>query len=295
MKRPTISMRKRDSLIGLFYITPFLIGICVFFLFPIISSLLLSFGDLDRERVGFHIVLRGIQNYKDAFVTDTEFVPKLLTVIKDTLIRSPLVVLFSLILAVMLSKVRRCKGFFRVVFLMPFILGTGEVMTQLLAQGVDTGIISLANNRFIPREWLVYIGAEFVEVLDMLFTSIIRILWQSSVQIILFLSAILGISPSLYESAQIDGANAYEMFWKITLPMVSPVLLLNMIYTIISSFTESTNGILLYISDKTLKYAEHGYASALGWIYFAFVLLLIGAVALLIGGYMKRNQGYGGK
>ena len=82
----------------------------------------------------------------------------------------------------------------------------------------------------------------------MLFSSIIRLLWQSSVQIILFLSAILGISPALYESAKIDGANAYEIFWKITLPMVSPILLLNLVYTVIASFPDRTNTVLEYIS-----------------------------------------------
>ncbi|MBR2338583.1 MAG: sugar ABC transporter permease, partial [Clostridia bacterium] len=219
----------------------------------------------------------------------------LISTARKTLIEAPLIVIFSLILAILLSKVRKMSGFFRVVLLLPFVLGTGEVMNQLISQGVDTRIISLTNSEIIPREWLLYIGSDFVTVLDTLFSSIIRILWQSSVQIVLFLSAILGISPALYESAKIDGANAYETFWKITLPMVSPVLLLNMIYTIIASFTDGSNRMLEFIYDYMLKYGNHGYAAALGWVYFVMVLLIIGVVALVLGRYVKANQGYGGK
>ncbi len=295
MKRFKISMTTRDSLIGLFYLTPFIIGVCVFFLFPVISSLLLSFGKLDSEQIGFHILVEGFENYYRAFRVDTNFLPRLWRSIKEVVINSPLVVIFSLILAVMLSKITYCKGFFRVIFLLPFVLGTGAVMTQLLKQGVDTQIISLANSSIIPREWLLYVGADIVEVLDTLFSSIIRILWESSVQIILFLSAILGISPALYESAKIDGANAYEMFWKITLPMVSPILLLNLIYTIITSTTDTENEVLKYITELTVKYGEHGYPAAMGWLYFVAVLLIIGVAFLLVGGYARKNQGYGGK
>lgn len=293
MKPIKITRQTKDNLIGLFYLTPFLIGVCIFFLFPIISSLLLSLGDLDHSKAGFAILVEGWSNYKKAFFEDVNFVPRLLEVIKTTLINSPLVVIFSLILAVMLSKIDRCKGFFRVVLLLPFVLGTGEVMSQLLTQGVDEQIISLSNSSIIPREWLLYLGTDIVEMLDMLFSSIIRLLWQSSVQIILFLSAILGISPALYESAKIDGANAYEIFWKITLPMVSPILLLNLVYTVIASFTDSSNRVLEYISEQTIKYGMHGFASAMGWIYFAFILLLIGFIILIVGRYVRHNQGYG--
>ena len=295
MKKYKLSMRTRESLTGLFYLTPFLIGVCVFFLFPVGASFVLSFGDLDPESLGFRIIVKGWQHYIFAFTEDAHFVPLLISTARKTLIEAPLIVIFSLILAILLSKVRKMSGFFRVVLLLPFVLGTGEVMNQLISQGVDTRIISLTNSEIIPREWLLYIGSDFVTVLDTLFSSIIRILWQSSVQIVLFLSAILGISPALYESAKIDGANAYETFWKITLPMVSPVLLLNMIYTIIASFTDGSNRMLEFISDYMLKYGNHGYAAALGWVYFVMVLLIIGVVALVLGRYVKANQGYGGK
>ena len=295
MKKRSLSMSQREALTGLFFVGPFLIGTCVFFLYPVISSFLLSFGSTDKKHAGFHIVLTGFQNYYSAFFVDTNFVPKLLRVVQGTLISIPLIVIFSLLLAVLLNKLTWIKGFFRVVVILPFLLGTGEVMTQLLNQGIDSQIIAISNGNVLPRQFILYLGTGVVTALDTLFGTIVKVLWSSGVQILLFLSAIQSISPSLYESARIDGANEYEMFWKITIPVVSPIILLNAIYTIISSFTESSNVVLLYIKDQVLNLAAHGYAAALGWIYFAFIALLIGVVALLVGKYVRSTQVTGGR
>lgn len=294
-RRKHFGIKGRESLIFYGFISPFLLGTLAFFLFPLVSSLLLSFGDFDDTRIGFHIVVEGFTNYYNAFMTDTKFVPYLLKNIRETCLNTVLIVIFALLLAVLLCKLQWGKSYFRMVVLLPFILGTGEVMNQLLSQGVDTQIISIANGNIIPREFLSYLGEDIVNILELLFSGIVRILWQSGVQVILFMSAILGISNTLYEAARIDGANEYVVFWKITLPMVSPVLMLNLIYTIINSFTSSSNTVMSYISDQMLIYGQHGFSSAMGWIYFMFIMLIIGVSALLVGGFTRRSQSYGGQ
>lgn len=295
MKQVRINMRHREAFTGLFFVAPFLIGSLAFFFYPVLSSFTLSFGETDKAQAGFHILVTGLQNYHRAFFEDINFVPLLLNVVRSTLINVPLIVVVSLLLAIMLNKLTWLKGFFRVVVLLPFLLGTGEVMQQLLSQKVDQQIISIANSELIPRDFLVYLGNDIMNLLDTLFGRIVNVLWSSGVQTLLFLSAIQNISTSLYESAKIDGANEYEMFWKITLPMVSPVMLLIIIYTIINSFTDTNNGLLAYIQTQTTFYAQHGYAAAMGWIYFAFILLLILAISLFIGGYVRHNQVEGRK
>ncbi len=284
-----LNERRREALVGLFYILPFAIGTLAFFIFPVISSLLLSFGDFDSSRPGFHIILSGLQNYKKAFFEDANFIPLFIKVVKNTLVEIPLIIVFSLVIAVVLGKVDRFKGFFRVVAVLPFLLGTGEVMLQLTAQGIDRSIISLNDGSIISMEFVSYLGDDIVSVLSTLFGAIIKALWSGGVQILLFLSAVQNISPSLYESARLDGANEYEMFFKITLPMISPVLLLNVIYTIVNTFTSSTNSVLSYIQSNTLL-AKHGFAAAMGWVYFAFIILLVGLLSGLIGRYIKSNQ-----
>lgn len=285
-----LSARARDNLIGWFFVAPFAIGLCLTFLFPLISSLLLSFGGTDPERAGFHIVLNGIENYTKAFVTDMLFLPRLWTTLQNTLINVPLTLIASLLIAILLNSIRTGRGAMRVIVILPFLLGTGEVLAQLLEQGVDSKIITIANSQFIPREFLKYLGDNFVNILSLLFGRIVKVLWSSGVQILLFLSAIQGVPVQLYESAKIDGANSYELFWNITLPMVCPILLLNMIYTIMNSFTDTDNIVLEYIQMQVVKYAAHGYAAALGWVYFLFIgfVLLLGW--LLIGGYMRKHD-----
>ncbi len=280
---------RREALIGLFFIAPFAIGTLIFFIYPVISSLLLSFGDLDKTRSGFHIVLTGLDNYKKAFFEDTTFVPQFVKVIKNTFVEIPLIIVFSMVIAVALSKIDFMKGFFRVIFLLPFLIGSGEVMLQLTSQGVDKSIISLTDGSIIPPEFVEYLGDNIVSVLGILFGTIIKVLWSCGVQLLLFLSAVQNISPALYESAKLDGANEYEMFFKITLPMTSPVLLLNVVYTIVNTFTSSTNYVLTYIQNNTLL-AKHGFAAAMGWVYFAFILALVGLITLIIGRYIKNSQ-----
>lgn len=287
LKKIRISISKRDNLIGLFFVTPFLIGTAVFFIYPVVASLLLSFGDTDPVRSGFHIQLKGFENFYKAIFIDSNYIPRLLDIIKKTILNIPLIVIFSLILAIMLNKLTRFKGVFRVILLLPFLLGTGEVLDQLLGQGIDSQIISIANGRIIPRELIEYMGESVVKTLDSLFGIIVTVLWFSGVQTLLFLSALQSISPSLYESARVDGANEYEMFWKITLPMVAPILLLNSIYTIINSFTGNDNAVLEYIRQQIIRFSEHGYAAALGWIYFLFVLAIIGVTSLIAGRYAR--------
>ena len=113
--------RRREHLVGLFFIAPFAIGTLIFFIFPIVSSLLLSFGDLDKTRSGFHIVLSGLDNYKKAFFEDTTFIPQFVKVVKNTFVEIPLIIVFSMVIAVMLSKIGFMKGFFRVIILLPFL------------------------------------------------------------------------------------------------------------------------------------------------------------------------------
>lgn len=290
-----LSSKMRDNFIGWFFVAPFAVGLSIFFIFPLVSSIMLSFGGTDPQRAGFYIIISGFENYKKAFVSDTLFLPKLWQTLKSTLINVPLTLISSLLIAILLNSVKRGKGILRVIVVLPFLLGTGEVMVQLMGQGVDAKIINIANSQFIPREFLDYLGTDFVEVLDLLFGTIVKVLWSSGVQTLLFLSAIQGVPALLYESAKIDGANGYEVFWNITLPMVSPILLLNMVYTIMNSFTDADNIVLEYIQQQISKYAAHGYAAALGWIYFMFIAVILVIGWLLIGGYMRSLNSTGGE
>jgi ABC-type sugar transport system permease subunit len=124
-------------------------------------------------------------------------------------------------------------------------------------------------------------GPAFSQIVFDMLSRLTIIFWKTGVQILLFLAGLQGISPSLYESARCDGATEWENFWKITLPMISPVILLNLIYTLVDSFTDINNRMMTYIKDTAFIKIQMGYASAMGWIYFLFIFVLLILVFVL--------------
>lgn len=294
MKYLKLNMKKRHIMEGYIFALPLIIGIIMFFAFPLYISFKLSFGELVKV-VGFVIKWGGLQNFIRAFVIDTQFIPNFLAVIRQTLIKFPLIIVFSLILAVFMNRNIRFKGFFRIVFFMPFLLGTGYVMQQLLGQGVHQEAISTARQVFVPSEIMSYLGAGVGRAVDNFFGIIVEVLWSSGVQILLFLSGLQGIPQYLYESAKVDSATEWEIFWHVTLPMISPIMLLNIIYTIIDSFSNINNPLLYYIQTTAFSSMDFAYAAATGWIYFLFVLLVVILVIVIMRNHIYTELKGGSK
>lgn len=288
-RRFRLTMEAKHQLEGLIFISPFIGGMLLFFLYPLYMSLKLSFGKITRV-VGFEVVWKGIENYTRAFLIDINFIPMFLQVVRTTLIEAPFIIILSLMIAIMINRDIRLKGFFRTAFFIPFLLGTGEVMRQLLSQGVDTQVLSLSESNIIPYSVLNYFGADVVYMIDSVFGMLVQMLWRSGVQILLFLSGLQGISVSLYESAKVDGATEWEMFWKITLPMISPIMLLNIVYTLVDSFTNIRNPILSYIQEHAFKRTQFEYSAAMGWLYFLFIILLVLIVMGVMKGYIYTTE-----
>nr|MCR5567082.1 ABC transporter permease subunit [Clostridiales bacterium] len=119
--------------------------------------------------------------------------------------------------------------------------------------------------------------------------AIYDIVMASGIQIIVFLSGLSAISPSLYEAAEVEGCTAWEAFWKITFPMISPLLLVNAIYTIIDFFMKSSNTVMEHINSLQIS-SKYGQASAQSWIYFGISLAFIGLSALIISKGVKSSE-----
>jgi len=288
-RRLRMSMRTREALEGLFFVMPFIVGFALFFAFPLFTSLRLSVSRIDYI-IGFRMSFVGFEHFTRAFLIDINFVPMFLIAIRNTLLQFPLTVLMSLIIAVMLNKNIKGRGVFRVAIFIPFLLGTGEVMNQLLNQGVEHQVLNIMDGTIIPYNVLFYFGDTVVLWVQNIFGMLVTVLWGSGVQVLLFLSGLQGISPALYESAKIDGATEWEMFWKITIPMISPMMLLVIIYSIADSFLDIRNPILGYIQDYAFLHAQFPYSAALGWIYFSFILVIIGIVFAGMRRYIHTNE-----
>lgn len=268
---------------GYIFILPWLIGLCIYGIYPFFHSIRLSVSEL-TDLVGFKMKFIGWGNYAKAFIWDLKFIPLLLDAIRATLINTPVVIISSLFFAILLNRKMRLKGLFRAVFFLPVLIGTGYMMGELLGMTVDNQTMQVSTDVLrgirIPEEFSIYLGQGLMNVLEQFFNQFTIILWKTGVQILLFLGALQSVPTSLYESAHCDGASPWEMFWKITLPMISPMILLATVYTIIDSFTDNINPVLNYI--KTLDGVELSYGAALAWIYFVFIFIVVLLVFLIL-------------
>ena len=219
-KKFKMDLHTRNSLKGLVFVSPFILGVLMFFIYPIFFSIRLSVST-DIKVVGMHMSGFTFKEYVEAFVVDKEFLPLFGQTIKDTLINFPLTVVLSL--------------------------------------------------------------TTITDAVQMVLGVLVTVLWGCGVQILLFLSGLQSISPSLYEAAKIDGATEWELFWKVTIPMISPMMLLNLVYTLVNSFVNGSNELLTYINTKGLQ--DYMFGAALGWIYFS----VIGLLVAIVFGVMQKH------
>lgn len=287
LNRKNRKMRTSNTVEAYIFLIPFLIGAVAFMIYPLCTTVKLSFGELSG---GSKFILKWLEvadffkHYKKALLVDTTFVPVLLKEIKVMLVRTPLIMVVSLILAICISRKISFRGGFRLAFFLPFLLGTGNVLQQILNVGVDAQVLSMKSVTVIPPYILDYLGDNVVEFVNMFFSNVVLVLWNSGVQILLFMSGIQSIPQSLYESASIDGATEWEKFWKITLPMLVPIILLNLVYTITESFTNTTNAMLAYIQQRAFSInGSFEFASAAALLYMLVVLCFIGIAFLILG------------
>lgn len=286
MKIKKSNYEKRKSRTGYIFLAPWMFATVLLLIYPIIFSLSLSFGEI-KNYVTYSLDFIGTENYREAFTVDDSFLPMLLTSITDMLLNTPMIMVFSLLVAVMLDRDIKAKGVFRLIFFLPVLLGTGYIMKQLLAQNVQNDSMELARGLLLPQSVQTYIGPKVTGYVTEFFNRITLVMWKSGVPIVLTLSGLQVISPSLYEASRIDGASEWEIFWKITLPMITPILLLDAVYIIIS-YAMDDSSLLNYIVDQAFGKTKFEYAAAMGWIYFGVVLLLLGTVFLILRPFTKR-------
>lgn len=272
-----LTYERRSRWTGYLFISPWILGALGLLIFPVVFSLMLSFSDLVNV-TSYKMDWVGFQNFIKAFREDVNYIPLLVSAVKMVLIRLPLITIFALIVGIILSKKIAFRGFFRMFFFLPVVLGSGMVMEQLLGQGLNNELMEMVRKLILTPGVQLYLGNNIVDMVSVFLANITLVMWKSGVQILLILGGIQSISPSLYESAKIDSATEWEMFWKITLPMLTPILLITIVYTIVDSFADSTNQIIEYISQVMFEGSDFEYAAAMGWIYFTVIILFVAIV-----------------
>ncbi len=286
--RSSMTLQKKRSLTGLVFTVPWIIGLLYFFFVPLIKSVIYSFSSIDMGKGGFETSWIGLRNYKVMFVEDPDNLRMIISSIGNVLVTVIVVVVFSMFVAIILNQKFFGRSAARVVFALPIIISSGVIIVLLqenvLQQNMgstETATTIFQGNGVLDFLRNVGVPENIVGFFEGLVNNVFDMVWRSGMQIILFLSALQSIPSSSYEAAKIEGATAWESFWFVTFPMVSPFLLVNIIYTIIDTFTDSTNDVMREIFNlvSTIEYER---AAALSMAYFILVLAVVGLVYFIM-------------
>lgn len=297
------SLDVQKSKMGWLFIAPFLIGFFLIYLPIIVESIKFSFSDILHQSKGFFLKGVGFANYKAAFTEDPEFSTTLLGSVKELLFNVPAIVIFSLFMAVLLNQKMRGRAIFRAIFFIPVIVSTGIIesidVQNTLADAMQNvssteegslsggsgGVEIITSMDIQSLLGGMRIGGGLVTYVVSLINNVYAIINKSGVQMLIFLSGLQSISPAIYESCYIDGASAWETFWKITFPMISPMILVNAVYTIIDSFTSKSNAVMNHISSVYSK-GSYELSNAMAWMYFLIVVVLLAIVSGALSAYV---------
>ncbi|MCL2019491.1 MAG: sugar ABC transporter permease [Oscillospiraceae bacterium] len=289
-----LDVTKKNAIAGYLFISPFIIGFLAFMLLPILESLRMVFSEVninwDRGRYALEFV--GLRNINYVFRENRDFNRLLFTELRNMALNVPAILVFSFFVSLVLNQKFKARGFVRSVFFLPVILSAGimlglETSNSLLRESQQLIQESNAMSSAITgvlEEILVSGGfmGDFVEYVLLVVNQIYNIALTSGMQIIIFLSGLQTISPSMFEASKIEGATAWESFWKITFPMISSLILVNLLYSIIDYFIRSDNSVMMEVTRLMSVDLKYDLSSAMAWSYFAIVIVVVGALSAII-------------
>lgn len=290
-QKKSAGLQKRKALSGYLFILPFILGFLTFMVKPFFQSLYMSFCNVEIGPGGFTMSFSGISNYIRAFTVDTEFNRLLTEECGRMAVNTLAIMVFSFFAALILNQKFKGRAFVRAVFFLPVILSSGVILgveyDNTLLSGVQDAIMENSNGASITGaiENILKTSGIGGSVFDQVFAlvdGIYDIAISSGIQIIIFLSGLQTISRNMYEAASIEGCTGWESLWKITFPMISPLFLVNMVYTVVDFFMRSDNQVMEKISETMIVNLNYGFASSMAWIYFGVVIVIIGAASFII-------------
>lgn len=294
-KTARLTIEQRTALNGHLYVLPFYIGFIFFFLTPIIKSISYVFCNVSFDVTGVLTEFTGLENLKFIFNKDLDFKGNLVTSVTALLWKTPVILILSLLLAMIANINMPGKGVIRSVFFLPVILSSGVVLDTIreddIAGLMMRGSVVSANGSVVSSNSLANmleqagLSISIVNLFINISNNIFDLLFNCGIPMLIFLSGLQGISPSLYEASSVEGATAWDNFWKITLPMIMPVALINLVYIIVDNFASSSNLVMQQVlaSVELLKLGE---ASAMVWV-FCVIIAVIFAVFFAIANKFK--------
>lgn len=296
MRKKVNSFETRHTRYGYLFTAPFIVGSVFFVIFPIILSVAFSLSTVSNDVSGYTLSFIGIENYRYMLLSDPSYDKTVFNTLKAILVDVPVVTIFSFFIASMLNQEFKGRGLARTILFLPLIVSSPAVMQLLSHESVSgemgnssaevtTGVdFSAELTKFLSE---IDVGLEITELLSSTVNNISSVLAMSAIPIIIFLAALQSVSPSIYEASYVEGATKWEVFWKISLPMISPMILVVIIYTMIDSFSSSNNAVIQTIHNLCFTgNINLGRGCAAAWIYLLISLILIAAVYFVVNRFV---------
>lgn len=287
-KRKGLSFSQRRQRNGFLFCLPFLMGFCLFFLVPMLQSVQYAFSSLQITEDGLVLKYVGLKNFTDALFADSMYVRTIASALGTMVVQTGIILMFSLFIAIILNQKFRGRTIARVIFFLPVIIMSGAIIEILSTDYLSSKIMSGETSGSLLQgigsyEILLSMGIPYqlVETVIPYVYDIFNLVWNAGVQILIFLAGLQTIPRQLYESASIEGCTPWESFWKITFPLMSPMIFMNLIYSIIDFCTTSTNPVIQLVNTQTSN-MNFGYAAGLTWMYLLVVLAVVGIVYWLL-------------
>ena len=288
----SMNMKRRDSLCGLFFVSLFIIGLVMIYLPANATSLRYSVSKVDAN---FNTTFVGLANFHDLLFKDPTYFRQMLESLGSTLLTTGIIIIYALFVSSLLNKNLPGRALFRALLFLPVVTSAGIIG---VVQGFDAssalgGQIGESGNQLIAgglfsdfalEEYIVALNLSpgLSNVVVGVINNFYDIITRSGVQLVIFLAGLQTISPAVYESAYVEGATGWETFWKITLPCISPLIIVNVVYTFIDSFTNPNNEVMNRILNNIVQDINYDIAAAMAWIYFAVIgVMLVVILAIL--------------
>ncbi len=282
-----MTLARRSAWTGRLFALPFYLGFLFFFFTPLTQSLSFVFNTVKVD-VGEYVTTPvGLDNLTYIFKLDKDFGTNLLESMGQLAWQLPVIIIASLFFALLLNQKFIGRTFARAVFFLPVIVASGVVITIIKGDAVASSMMSgnVVNDggaifqSSALQDLLVRAGlnSSLINLFTTISNSLFDILWKTGMQMIIFLAGLQSISPSLYEASAMEGATAWDNFWMISLPMLAPMLLVNIVYTVVDSFTSNSNPVMNQVMQQISNVRLH-YAAAMAWVYFLLIAVVLAVI-----------------
>lgn len=278
---------------GYTFVLHWIIGLITFFFIPLIYSIMYSFSDITITESGFSLAFAGLKNYEMSLFKNPDYLDEVRNAIGSMFYSLPMIIALSLILAVLLNQKYKGRTIMRILFFLPVIIESSVVISLLSDPAINVPIFNFSTEGQGLMDYEMILGnlnlpKQITDFLTFFLSNAVSLTWSCGVQIILFLAGLQSIPESLYEVSKIEGANKWDEFWQITVPMLRHVLSLVIIYSMISKFTSSTNRVVA-AAMELMRANDYSNAAAMLWFYFVVVLAVIGIVLFLYNRYCLKK------